>query len=74
MTIEPNSMGPYTVEHHGVRGFWYKLSDSFSTMYDALTMCEQLKSEGYGARIVRVDGTVAMDASWQTPVDWTVAS
>lgn len=40
-------------------------------MYDALTACKQTKKEGYGVRIL-ADGVVVMDASWQTPVDWSV--
>ena len=60
-----------TIETHGTSGRWYPCSDEFSTMYDALTACKQTKKEGYGVRIL-ADGVVVMDASWQTPVDWSV--
>lgn len=63
----------YHVEHHGSSGRWYRFNDTFGSMFDALTFAEQIKNDGYGVRIVRQDGSVAMDASWQTPVDWSIA-
>lgn len=63
----------YTVEHHGTSGTWYAFSDEFCTMFDALTFAEQIKADGYGVRVVRDDGSVAMSAPWQEAIDWSVA-
>lgn len=63
----------FKIEHHGTSGRWYPTrEDKVPTMFEALIVCEAIKRDGYGARIVREDGSVAMDASWQTPVDWSV--
>jgi hypothetical protein len=64
----------FTVQHHGTSGRWYPAADNVATMFDALSIAERLKQDGYGARILREDKSVAMDASWQTEVDWTVSS
>lgn len=65
----------YLVEHHGGSGRWYPIEGGISSMYDALLLCESIKQEGYGVRIVReCDMSVAMSAEWQLPIDWSVAA
>ncbi len=68
-------MTTYKVEHHGTSGRWYASEDGIRTMYDALRLCETLKAEGYGVRVVREnDGSVAMNAPWQIAIDWSIAA
>ena len=64
----------YKVEHHGTSGRWYPIQDDIRTMHDALQLCQKIKREGYGVRVVREsDGSVAMNAPWQDSIDWSVA-
>lgn len=56
----------YRVEHHGSSGRWYPSASGVKTLPDALTIARKIKSDGYGARIVREsDNSVVVDAPWQ---------
>jgi hypothetical protein len=60
----------YRVDHHGTSGTWYPIESGIVTMFDALTLAETLKADGYGARVVRErDGSIAMSAPWQESID-----
>ena len=63
----------YILEHHGTSGRWYPIDDRIPSMFDALTLAEDIHAEGYGVRVVRDDGSVAMSAPNQEPIDWSVA-
>lgn len=64
---------PYTVESHGSSGRWYPHSETFFWIADALLAAAEIKSDGYGTRIIRADGSVAMSAPWQDEIDWSIA-
>lgn len=63
----------FVVESHGTSGRWHSIQRTFETILDALNYADAIKRNGFGVRIVRVeDESIAMNAPWQIPIDWSV--
>lgn len=59
----------FTAEHHGSSGKWHPTHLKTDSVEEAKLFCQQMKSDGYGVRLL-CNGVVVMTADWQNPIVW----